>query len=73
MTYVLAEQRDRDVVAAFAVYREYLEANKPRFPVSAFALRRPNGTLISQTGDVRTIVGSRRSVWKSRPLVKDVS
>ena len=28
MTYVLAEQRDRDVVAAFAVYREYLEANK---------------------------------------------
>ena len=38
MTYVLAEQRDRDVVAAFAVYREYLEANKSRFPVSAFAL-----------------------------------
>ena len=38
MTYVLAEQRDRDAVAAFAVYREYLEANKSRFPVSAFAL-----------------------------------
>ena len=38
MTYVLAEQRDRDVVAAFAVYREHLEANKSRFPISAFAL-----------------------------------
>ena len=45
MTYVLAEQRDRDVVAA----------------------------LISRTVDVRTIVGSRRSVWKSPPLIKDVS
>ena len=36
--YVLAEQRDRDVNAAFAAYRKYLEANQSRFPTSAFAL-----------------------------------
>jgi hypothetical protein len=50
VTYVLAEQRERDVVAAFAVYRQYLEANKSRFPISAFALASPSGTLISRTG-----------------------
>jgi hypothetical protein len=38
VTYVIAEQRDGHVVAAFAVYREYLEAKKSRFPVSVFAL-----------------------------------
>jgi hypothetical protein len=68
VTYVLAEQRDRDVVAAFAVYREYLD-----FRSLPSHLHHPSGTLISQTVDVRTIVGSRRSVWKSRLLVKDVS
>jgi hypothetical protein len=38
MTYVLAEQRDRDVNAAFIAYRKYLEANQSRFPTSAFAI-----------------------------------
>ena len=38
MSYVLAQQRDRDVVAAFANYRAYLHDNKTLFPPSAYAL-----------------------------------
>ena len=38
MSYILADQRDRDVVAAFAAYREYLLERRPEFPPSAYAL-----------------------------------
>ena len=38
MSYVLAKQRDADVVAAFAEYRAYLHANKTFFPPSAYDL-----------------------------------
>jgi hypothetical protein len=38
MSYVLAEQRDSDVVAAFANYREYLHSKRTLFPPSARAL-----------------------------------
>jgi hypothetical protein len=40
MSFVLAKQRDRDVVAAFAEYRAYLYANREAFPPSAYALAR---------------------------------
>jgi len=38
MTYILAQQRDRDVVAAFESYANYLQAHKAQFPPSAYAL-----------------------------------
>lgn len=36
--FILADQRDSDVMAAFARYKEYLELNRSRFPKSAYAL-----------------------------------
>jgi len=36
--FILADQRESDVVGAFARYKEYLESNRSRFPKSAFAL-----------------------------------
>jgi hypothetical protein len=36
--FILAQQRDLDVVAAFAAYRNYLALNRQRFPPSAFEL-----------------------------------
>ena len=38
MSYVLAEQRDADVVAAFREYRAYLSENANSFPPSAYEL-----------------------------------
>jgi hypothetical protein len=38
MSYVLAKQRDTDVVGAFRDYRAYLSENASRFPPSAYAL-----------------------------------
>lgn len=38
MAYVLAKQRDADVVAAFREYRSYLSENAARFPPSAYEL-----------------------------------
>ena len=38
MTFVLAETRDRDPLAAFRDYRSYLRENEHRFPPSAYAL-----------------------------------
>ena len=38
MSYILADQRDRDVVTAFAAYREYLLERRSRFPPAAYAL-----------------------------------
>jgi hypothetical protein len=56
MSYILADQRDTNVVCAFASYREYLLERRPRFPTSAYALR-PTGISISRIGDARMIVG----------------
>lgn len=36
--FLLGPQRDADVVAAFKQYENYLEANRHRFPPSAFSL-----------------------------------
>ena len=36
--FILSEQRDSDVEAAFAQYKEYLKANRHRFPQSVYAL-----------------------------------
>src|SRR5262245_20513048 len=38
MAYVLAKQRNEDVVAAFRSYQDYLSENASRFPPSAYAL-----------------------------------
>ena len=38
MPYILAKQRDEDVVAAFKQYRDYLEANRAKFPSNAYDL-----------------------------------
>jgi hypothetical protein len=38
MAYILAQQRNVDVSAAFRDYREYLRENEARFPPSAYAL-----------------------------------
>src|SRR5712672_2308265 len=38
MSYVLAQQRDSDVVTAFENYRAYLQGNRKAFPPSAYAL-----------------------------------
>jgi hypothetical protein len=38
MSYILAGQRDRDVVTAFVAYREYLLERRSRFPPAAYAL-----------------------------------
>jgi hypothetical protein len=38
MSYILADQRHRNVAAAFAAYREYLRETMSRFPPSAWAL-----------------------------------
>jgi hypothetical protein len=38
MTYILAEQRDADVVAAFANYASYLRDDEKQFPPSAYTL-----------------------------------
>jgi hypothetical protein len=38
MAFILAEQRDADVDAAFESYHRYLRDNKARFPPSAYAL-----------------------------------
>ena len=38
MSYILADQRDRDVVAAFAAYRKYLLERRSRYPPAAYAL-----------------------------------
>jgi hypothetical protein len=36
MSYVLAKERDVDVMAAFANHRAYLRENKKSFPPSAY-------------------------------------
>lgn len=36
--FILADKRDADVDGAFARYRAYLEANRHRFPPSAYSL-----------------------------------
>jgi hypothetical protein len=38
MTYILAKQRDEDVVEAFRNYREYLRRNQDAFPVGGYEL-----------------------------------
>ncbi len=38
MPFILAEQRDADVVQAFEDYREYLDSCKERFPQGALSL-----------------------------------
>ena len=38
MSYILADQRDRDVVAAFAEYRKYLLERISRFSPAAYGL-----------------------------------
>lgn len=38
MTYILSNQRDDDVVGAFARYGAYLEEHRDSFPPSAYAL-----------------------------------
>ena len=38
MTFILAEERDADVVTAFANYKSYLKENETHFPSSAFEL-----------------------------------
>lgn len=42
MSYVLAQQRDSDVVKAFDNYRVYLQANSNTFPPSAYSLATSN-------------------------------
>jgi hypothetical protein len=38
MAFILSEQRNRDVVTAFRLYRGYLEQHRPVFPAVAHAL-----------------------------------
>lgn len=38
MAFILAAERDKDVVDAFARYQAYLEENRERFPPGAYAL-----------------------------------
>lgn len=42
MTFILQEQREKDVEESFRLYREYLRANESSFPRSAYRLATSN-------------------------------
>lgn len=82
MSYILADQRDRDVVTAFAAYWEYLLERRSRFPPAAYALaasewyfdfsdhRCPHDSWLESVTIGETSMGARHEQWTSTLTIR---